>query len=74
MENSDYDRILKRFGLKMREIRTKKGWTLEEAESHGWPSWRHLQKIEAGKNITLATLFRLAKLYKIKPSELIEGL
>ncbi|MDZ4082775.1 MAG: helix-turn-helix transcriptional regulator [Bdellovibrionales bacterium] len=74
MSNNDYDRILKRFGLKLREIRNKKGWTLEETESHGWTSWRHLQKIEAGKNINLATLFRLSKLYKIKASELLEGL
>ena len=60
-----FQKTLKRLGLRLREIRNEKGWTLEETEEHGWPSWRHLQKIEAGKNITMATLWKLSKTYKV---------
>ncbi len=63
-------KYLKRLGLRLRELRTANNWTLEDAEAHGWPSWRHLQKIEAGKNITVATLWRLSRLYKKDISEI----
>ncbi len=62
--------FLKALGARLREIRLKKGWTLEETEEHGWPNWRHLQKIETGKNITVLTLNRLSKLYGIKITEI----
>lgn len=61
--------LLKSFGFKVRQLRNSKGWTLEATEEHGWPSWRHLQKIEAGKNITLLTIYRLAKLFNISPKD-----
>jgi transcriptional regulator with XRE-family HTH domain len=64
------DKFLKKLGLRLREIRLSKGWTLEQVEEHGWPSWRHLQKIEAGKNVTIVTLWKLAKIYKINLSDL----
>jgi transcriptional regulator with XRE-family HTH domain len=66
--------FLKRLGLRLREIRQSKGWTLEDTEEHGYISWRHLQKIEAGKNFTMVTLFRLGRLYKIEMSELFKDL
>ncbi len=66
------EKQIKSLGQHLREIRLSKGWTLEETENQGWPNWRHLQKIESGKNITIATLFKLSKLYSIKPSELLK--
>jgi len=65
-------KFLKALGLKLREIRLKKGWTLEETEEHGWTSWRHLQKIESGKNITVLTLKRLCEMYDIEPNTLFK--
>ncbi len=59
------DKFLKKLGQRLREIRTSKGWTLEQAEEYGWPNWRHLQKIETGKNVTILTLKRLCDLYKV---------
>ena len=59
-------------GLKLRQLRSQKGWTLEDAEEHGWTSWQHLQKLEAGKKMNLATIYRLSKLYKIHPSEILK--
>lgn len=75
MDRLPSDKIfLKKLGLKLREIRISKGWTLEDAEEHGWSNWRHLQKIETGKNITILTLIKISKLYKIRPSELFKEL
>lgn len=68
------DKFLKAIGAKLRSIRVDKGWTLEEAEEHGWPNWRHLQKIESGKNFTITTMYRLSKLYKISISEITNDL
>lgn len=67
-------KFLKRLGLRLREIRNQKEWTLEDTEAHGWQSWRHLQKIESGKNITVATLWSLSKLYGIDISTLLKDL
>lgn len=64
-------KFLKALGLKLRDIRISRGWTLEDTEEHGWPNWRHLQKIESGKNITLLTLLRVAKLYKMEIHDLL---
>lgn len=67
------EEYLKRLGQRLREIRLAKKWTLEETENHGWPSWRHLQKIESGKNITIATLWKICKVYKISMEDLLKG-
>ncbi len=67
-------RFLKNLGIRLRAIREDKGWTLEETEEHGWPSWRYLQRIETGKNVTIVTIYRVANLYGISVSELLEDL
>lgn len=67
------EKLIKKLGIKLREIRISKGWTLEETENQGWPNWRHLQKIESGKNITLSTLIKISNLYSIKLSELLKS-
>lgn len=66
--------FLKRLGQHLRDLRQKRGWTLEEAEEHGWRSWQHLQRIESGKNITVITLRQLAELYGLTLSELVEDI
>ncbi|MCM0606296.1 MAG: helix-turn-helix transcriptional regulator [Xanthomonadaceae bacterium] len=72
LSNDDL-RFLKKLGLRIRSLRNEKGWTLEDVESHGWNGWQHLQKIESGKNITVVTLRKVAKLYRITISQLLEG-
>jgi transcriptional regulator with XRE-family HTH domain len=69
------ERRLKEVGLRVRMIREKKGFTLEEVEEKGYPSWRHLQAIEHGKkNFTITSLFRLAKALGVSPGDFIVGL
>lgn len=71
---SDDKKFLIKLGSRIRSLRTKKGWTLEQVEEHGWGNWTHLQKIESGKNITIVTLKKVALLYKISLSDLLESL
>lgn len=65
---------LVKFGQLFREIRQKKGWTLEDTEDHGWHDWKYLQKIESGQNITILTFFKLCDLYGINSEILIKFL
>ncbi len=71
--NKDVKIFLKNVGLAIRARRTELGWTLEEVEANGYPSWRHLQKIEAGKNITLATLWNIAKVLEVDPAVFLKN-
>lgn len=62
-------------GHRLRKIRESKGWTLEDCEEKGYPSWRHLRAVEAGeKNVSLTTVLRLANVYGVKPFELLKGI
>ena len=71
----DNRRFLKQLGFKLRSIRLERGWTLEQTEEHGWVSWRHLQQIETGrKNITVASLHQLSRVYKMPMSKILEDL
>ena len=74
MAKRRYDQVKasKAIGLKIRQLRMERGWTLEETEEHGWPSWTHLQRIEGGKNITVHTLISVANLFGVHPSKLLE--
>lgn len=70
----DLKKVKRAVGLKLREIRHEKGWTLEETEEHGWSNWRTLQAIEMGRNLKLETLLKLASLYGIHPSVLLKDI
>ena len=74
MNKKEDEKFLKELGTRLREIRHKRGWTLEDTEEQGWPSWKHLQRIESGKNVTIITIKKLSKLYKIKLSEIFSKL
>ena len=67
-------KFLSKLGKRLREIRIEKGWTLEDTEEHGWPNWRHLQKIETGKNLTITTLKKLSEMYRVPLVDIFEGL
>ena len=48
-------------GVRVRELREARGWTLERAAEAMNLDLKHLQKVEAGKlNLTLVTLVRIA--------------
>lgn len=72
VSDPEFARFLKNAGLSIRGVREKKQLTLEETEAAGYPSWRHLQKVESGQPFTMATLFRIAKALGVKPWELLK--
>ena len=66
---------IKKIGTNIKELRTKKNWTLESVEERGYRSWKHWQSIEAGqRNINMTTLLRIAKVLKVKPERLLSNL
>jgi transcriptional regulator with XRE-family HTH domain len=76
MAKRKYDpkKVSKSIGLRIREVRQAKGLTLEACEELGYPDWTHLQKVEAGKNITIHTLVKIANLFNVSPADLLNDL
>jgi len=73
--DSNSKNFITRFGRKVRKLRQENGWTLEDCEEHGYKNWRHLQEVELGKKIVnLVTVIKIAKMFKMHPSELLKGL
>ena len=68
-------KLLKQFGLLIRQKREKRGWTLYDVtgEDLGIKSREHWQKIEGGKkNINLTTLFKICRTLEIHPIVLLK--
>ena len=62
----DENKFLRIIGLRIRYLREKANLTQESIDSHG-VSYKHLQKIEAGKtNTTLRMLLRLSNAMNCK--------
>ena len=58
------------FGERVRRLRVRKGLTQEDMMERGF-SLRHYQRIEAGRSVTLRTLWKLAIALDVKPRELL---
>jgi transcriptional regulator with XRE-family HTH domain len=72
--DKENQRYYKELGAFLRKLREKKGWSLEHTEEKGFHDWKYLQRIESGRNITLATLIKLGELYGMEPWELLKGI
>ena len=76
-EESTYFHEFKLFSKKVRnnilELRKKKNMTQEQMQDYEL-NLRQFQRIESGEteNITLSSLFRIAKAFQITPAELID--
>jgi transcriptional regulator with XRE-family HTH domain len=67
--------FIKKFGQRVRKMRHDHDWTLEDCEERGYKNWRHLQEVELGKKaVSLVTVIKVARMFKVHPSELLEGL
>lgn len=71
MENED--RFARALGLRIKELRQKRGYTQEDMISLGF-SARHWQQIESGRPITVRTLLRIAVAFKVPIERLVRGL
>lgn len=68
--DADFRRYCVRFGRHIRELRVRSGFTQEDMMDQGF-SLRHYQRIEAGRSITLATMWKLAKAFGVEPHDLL---
>ena len=68
--DDDFEKFCERFGRKVRDARKKRGFTQEDMMAEGF-SLRHYQRIEAGKSVTLATIWKLSKALSIPPHEFL---
>lgn len=74
MSDSDFVEYQKRLGSHLRLLRNEADLTQEQAAAQVGIGWRHLQKIEAGEvNVSLRTLFLLARAYGVNLSALFAG-
>lgn len=65
----------KKFGERLRAMRVKRGWSLEDIEDHGYPSWQHFQKFETGlKDIRLSSILKICQVFDVTLSELFKDL
>ena len=60
-------------GSRIKQLRKVHGYTQEDMISYGF-SARHWQQIEAGRPITIRTLLRICGTFRVKASDLIQGL
>ena len=69
-------RDLKRaFGQRVRALRDARGWSQEEAEHHCGLHWTYIGQVERGeRNLTLLSIQKIAKGFKLELAELFKGL
>ena len=62
-------------GATVRRLRVKRGWTQDVLSDRSGLHRAHIGEIERGKtNVTLQTLKTLADTFKVRITELLEGL
>jgi transcriptional regulator with XRE-family HTH domain len=69
-------RDLKRaFGQRVRDLREARGWSQEQAEQHCGLHWTYIGQVERGeRNLTLLSMQKFARGFKIGLAELFKGL
>ena len=66
----DFSGFCRVFGRHVRALREARALTQEDMMDLGF-SLRHYQRIEAGRSITLRTMWKLAKAFKVSPREIL---
>jgi len=62
-----------RLGIRVRELRRKRGYSQEDMMSYGFAA-RHWQQIESGRPITVSTLLRICAVFRTSVERLVRGL
>jgi transcriptional regulator with XRE-family HTH domain len=65
-----FERYCESFGLRVRSLRERRGLTQEDMTDRGF-SLRHYQRIEAGRSVTLWTIWKLARAFDVNPRDLL---
>jgi transcriptional regulator with XRE-family HTH domain len=66
----DFSGFCRVFGRHVRALREARALTQEDMMDLGF-SLRHYQRIEAGRSITLRTMWKLAKAFEVQPREIL---
>ena len=70
-----YEEVLQQLGARLKAMRKERGWTLQDmVVKHGFhvTHWQHFEKGDRG--MSLPSLLRIADVFGISLSELLEGL
>jgi DNA-binding XRE family transcriptional regulator len=67
-----YAAVFLEIGKRLKRLRKERGLSQEDMLSFGF-STRHWQQMEAGRPITLTTLFRVCDVFGIAPEALLKG-
>jgi transcriptional regulator with XRE-family HTH domain len=67
------EKFFRALGSRIKQYRRQGGYSQEDMISFGF-SARHWQQIEAGRPITVRTLFRIAQTFKVSVERLVRGL
>jgi transcriptional regulator with XRE-family HTH domain len=70
---ANQDKFFRALGIRVRELRKKRGYSQEDMLSFGF-STRHWQQVEAGRPITVTTLLRICEVFEVPMSKLVQGL
>lgn len=70
---ANQDQFFRRLGIRVKELRKKRGYSQEDMLSFGF-STRHWQQLEAGRPITVTTLLRICEVFELSMSKLAQGL
>ena len=62
---------VKNLGQNVARLRAARGLSFEALADRCGMSWRHIQKVEHGHNVTLKTLAKLADGLEVDPAELL---
>lgn len=68
----DAKRLEKGLGKRVGDLRRGYGWTQAEMATRLRCTIRYVAQIEAGRNVTLHTLVRLASVLEVEPYELLQ--
>ncbi|MBX2996701.1 MAG: helix-turn-helix transcriptional regulator [Bdellovibrionaceae bacterium] len=72
MTNMTLEIFLKAIGQRIAAFRRKEGLLQKDAADQSGVSYRYYQNIETGRaNITMGTLFKLARFYRRHPTDLL---
>jgi transcriptional regulator with XRE-family HTH domain len=70
---ANQEKFFRALGQRVRKLRKKRGFSQEDMISFGF-SARHWQQIEAGRPITVRTLLRICKTFRVPMHQLVRGL
>jgi transcriptional regulator with XRE-family HTH domain len=69
----EYKIAFEKLGERYRKVRLERKMVQEDVLAHGF-SVRHYQQLESGRQHSLKTFFRVAKMFNMDPEVLIKGI